>query len=97
MVGAVRVELTTSCTRNKRATGLRYAPTQKHILPMKFPKSNAKVFPPWNLQFEILHIRVGPCPCVVKTFSPLTFNLQPNAVVANYVLSHSCANLAVAL
>ena len=28
MVGAVRLELTTSCTRNKRATRLRYAPTQ---------------------------------------------------------------------
>ena len=28
MVGAVRFELTTSCTRNKRATGLRYAPTR---------------------------------------------------------------------
>src|SRR6266700_4976550 len=27
MVGAVRFELTTSCTRNKRATRLRYAPT----------------------------------------------------------------------
>lgn len=26
MVGAVRFELTTSCTRNKRATKLRYAP-----------------------------------------------------------------------
>ena len=26
MVGAVRFELTTSCTRNKRATRLRYAP-----------------------------------------------------------------------
>ena len=32
MVGAVRFELTTSCTRNKRATRLRYAPTlsEKH-------------------------------------------------------------------
>src|SRR5205809_7022819 len=29
MVGAVRFELTTSCTRNKRATRLRYAPTQE--------------------------------------------------------------------
>jgi|GEM_PF-4539373 hypothetical protein len=28
MVGAVRFELTTSCTRNKRATRLRYAPNQ---------------------------------------------------------------------
>ena len=28
MDGAVRFELTTSCTRNKRATRLRYAPTQ---------------------------------------------------------------------
>jgi hypothetical protein len=28
MVGAVRFELTTSCTRNKRATGLRYAPNR---------------------------------------------------------------------
>jgi hypothetical protein len=30
MVGAVRFELTTSCTRNKRATRLRYAPTEGH-------------------------------------------------------------------
>ena len=30
MVGAVRFELTTSCTRNKRATRLRYAPTQNN-------------------------------------------------------------------
>jgi hypothetical protein len=29
MVGAVRFELTTSCTRNKRATRLRYAPTRR--------------------------------------------------------------------
>ena len=29
MVGAVRFELTTSCTRNRRATRLRYAPNQK--------------------------------------------------------------------
>jgi hypothetical protein len=28
MVGAARFELATSCTRNKRATRLRYAPTQ---------------------------------------------------------------------
>ena len=31
MVGAVRFELTTSCTRNKRATRLRYAPNQTRI------------------------------------------------------------------
>src|SRR5438045_9587362 len=29
MVGAVRFELTTSCTRNTRATRLRYAPNQE--------------------------------------------------------------------
>jgi hypothetical protein len=29
LVGAVRFELTTSCTRNKRATRLRYAPTRE--------------------------------------------------------------------
>ena len=29
VVGAVRFELTTSCTRNKRATRLRYAPPTK--------------------------------------------------------------------
>src|SRR3954463_12359201 len=29
MVGAGRFELTTSCTRNKRATRLRYAPTHE--------------------------------------------------------------------
>src|SRR5438477_13132488 len=45
MVGAVRFELTTSCTRNKRATRLRYAPTgdnkgagfRKH-LQLNFPR-----------------------------------------------------------
>ncbi len=31
MVGAVRFELTTSCTRNKRATKLRYAPNHRRI------------------------------------------------------------------
>ena len=36
MVGAVRFELTTSCTRNKRATRLRYAPTLKvEFCPLK--------------------------------------------------------------
>jgi hypothetical protein len=29
VVGAVRFELTTSCTRNKRATRLRYAPSDQ--------------------------------------------------------------------
>jgi uncharacterized protein len=41
MVGAVRFELTTSCTRNKRATRLRYAPTQgQEKVPGVGPKSN---------------------------------------------------------
>jgi hypothetical protein len=35
----VRFELTTSCTRNKRATRLRYAPNQKEAV--KMPYSNA--------------------------------------------------------
>src|SRR6266850_5976466 len=34
MVGAVRFELTTSCTRNKRATRLRYAPTKQGKVPV---------------------------------------------------------------
>ena len=40
MVGAVRFELTTSCTRNKRATRLRYAPTQGGKVPADRVKSN---------------------------------------------------------
>ena len=42
MVGAVRFELTTSCTRNKRATSLRYAPTTKGTMSMSCasPKAN---------------------------------------------------------
>ena len=41
MVGAVRFELTTSCTRNKRATRLRYAPTQgQQKVPGLEPKCN---------------------------------------------------------
>ena len=31
MVGAARFELTASCTRNKRATKLRYAPTTRIV------------------------------------------------------------------
>ena len=41
MVGAVRFELTTSCTRNKRATRLRYAPNQRgEKLPASAGKCN---------------------------------------------------------
>ena len=40
MVGAVRFELTTSCTRNKRATRLRYAPTREEKMPTEEAKSN---------------------------------------------------------
>jgi len=36
MVGAVRFELTTSCTRNKRATRLRYAPNQRLAMQIVF-------------------------------------------------------------
>ncbi len=43
MVGAVRFELTTSCTRNKRATRLRYAPTSElNRLPTRDVKGNAE-------------------------------------------------------
>jgi uncharacterized protein len=43
MVGAVRFELTTSCTRNKRATRLRYAPTQgQQKVPGVEPKCNVE-------------------------------------------------------
>jgi uncharacterized membrane protein YqgA involved in biofilm formation len=45
MVGAVRFELTTSCTRNKRATRLRYAPTQGQ---QKVPGVEAKC----NFEFQ---------------------------------------------
>jgi uncharacterized protein len=44
MVGAVRFELTTSCTRNKRATRLRYAPTQgRSKVPGLEPKCNVEI------------------------------------------------------
>src|SRR6185436_13289485 len=44
MVGAVRFELTTSCTRNKRATRLRYAPTQgQEKVPGAGPNCNQEV------------------------------------------------------
>ena len=44
MVGAVRFELTTSCTRNKRATRLRYAPTLGLIsVPMACAFCNSKL------------------------------------------------------
>ncbi len=43
MVGAVRFELTTSCTRNKRATRLRYAPTQgRRKVPGLHPNCNVE-------------------------------------------------------
>ena len=43
MVGAVRFELTTSCTRNKRATRLRYAPTsERSRLPARAAKGNVE-------------------------------------------------------
>ena len=40
LVGAVRFELTTSCTRNKRATRLRYAPNRAGNLPTARDKCN---------------------------------------------------------
>jgi hypothetical protein len=40
MVGAVRFELTTSWTRTKRATSLRYAPTRATRLPRTQRESN---------------------------------------------------------
>jgi hypothetical protein len=40
MVGAVRIELTTSCTRNTRATRLRYAPNRIASLPAIAPECN---------------------------------------------------------
>ena len=40
MVGAVRFELTTSCTRNKRATRLRYAPNRAVKVPRPETKCN---------------------------------------------------------
>ena len=45
MVGAVRFELTTSCTRNKRATRLRYAPNRVENLPVACHKCNDHLFP----------------------------------------------------
>jgi hypothetical protein len=44
MVGAVRFELTTSCTRNKRATRLRYAPNRLEKLPIARHKCNDHLF-----------------------------------------------------
>ena len=42
MVGTVRFELTTSWTRTKRATKLRYVPTSGRILTVQSPQRNAK-------------------------------------------------------
>ena len=43
VVGAVRFELTTSCTRNKRATRLRYAPTsERNRLPARDAEGNVE-------------------------------------------------------
>ena len=44
MVGAVRFELTTSCTRNKRATKLRYAPNQKRAYDADRPPLRQNLF-----------------------------------------------------
>jgi putative exosortase-associated protein (TIGR04073 family) len=44
MVGAVRFELTTSCTRNKRATRLRYAPTREEKMTIGVGKCNPQFF-----------------------------------------------------
>jgi uncharacterized repeat protein (TIGR01451 family) len=60
MVGAVRFELTTSCTRNKRATRLRYAPTLSRKVCLRIP-SNATpkslIVP--NYSFSKLLLLVG--------------------------------------
>jgi hypothetical protein len=44
VVGAVRFELTTSCTRNKRATRLRYAPPTKEARKCTHSAGNANIF-----------------------------------------------------
>src|SRR5690242_8178692 len=51
MVGAMRFELTTSCTRNKRATRLRYAPTQSAETLPRTPDNCNDVFsrPPFDI------------------------------------------------
>src|SRR5688500_3897351 len=57
MVGAVRFELTTSCTRNKRATRLRYAPNQgEKKVPGAEPDCN------FELLKSFLHVTILPKP-----------------------------------
>ncbi len=53
MVGAVRFELTTSCTRNKRATRLRYAPTiEDQIMSANFTEINDEMGVPNVIKFH---------------------------------------------
>src|SRR6185312_14704776 len=55
MVGAVRFELTTSCTRNKRATRLRYAPTQgRKKVPGLAPNCNVEIQKSQSFRFARL-------------------------------------------
>jgi hypothetical protein len=73
MVGAVRFELTTSCTRNKRATRLRYAPTQgRKKVPGLGPKCNVefqKIRQPHVFSSRINHMAT-PNPVLFVTTTP---------------------------
>lgn len=53
MVGAVRFELTTSCTRNTRASQATLRPEPAHNLPIAPPKCNEffRLFSPLQRQF----------------------------------------------
>src|ERR1041385_6675961 len=65
MVGAVRFELTTSCTRNKRATRLRYAPTEGAKRSRSAHRIAIKIFPRGERRLRTLN------------FAPQTLNLCP--------------------
>ena len=66
MVGAVRFELTTSCTRNKRATRLRYAPTQgQEKVPGVGPKCNVEF-----RKFATLSTGAQISPCTLRPPHP---------------------------
>ena len=80
MVGAVRFELTTSCTRNKRATRLRYAPTQGRILGPSNDEESTMIF----LRTILRNVH--------RTVRTSGFQSQPSAYGHPQFLLLACAN-----
>src|SRR2546425_5899619 len=83
VVGAVRFELTTSCTRNKRATRLRYAPPRQEKMPgapsncnPDFPKRRFGRFGGRDLEFSVasdrgLVLSCAACPAEATVAWPI--------------------------